>query len=585
VIKEREQELLIIHPTEAFVIACPGAGKTRTIVNRVAHISESLPPRKGIGILSFTNSAVDTFIERCRTKNLETILKHPSFIGTFDAFVRQFLIVPSGIDDVDVQPHIVDSWDSLDVEVRLSGTNAFQGAGVSLDRFNPLNNHIDPATIGHSGLRSHVEQNLQAYIQSATQYRAGLRRKGYLSAADARVLAEKKLERSHWAASLGKALKGRFHEIIVDEAQDCNPEDLKILQWLRSHDLRVTLVCDPDQAIYEFRQGSPANLSDFATTYDHNNQLKLTGNFRSSPTICSFAATLRSRTTPDNSIGENTSVTYPVQIICYQGRVTAEIGRQFIEIIERIEPTLEDRMILSHAFRYALQASGNTPPSESGNSNLESMARVVNQFWSPFSSNREKESVLRDTEKIILRLMGKIDRNEHPVRATERHGIEKRELRRKALELITALPPVCSDSDEGKTEWLNRLHVAIQQLSLEFPAGRSEKTFFPRTRKSSWAEHLRRGTFLHCPCKTIHHVKGKEFKAVCVVIPPDRAPDNNTSKLFDVWENRTDEEAKRVIYVGATRAEKLLTIAIPESFRDRLIRILDLSNVSYFLNN
>jgi len=56
-----------------------------------------------------------------------------------------------------------------------------------------------------------------------------------------------------------------FLEVIVDEAQDCNPLDLQILEWLRGHGLAVTVVADPDQAIYGFRHGDPTNLRQLAS--------------------------------------------------------------------------------------------------------------------------------------------------------------------------------------------------------------------------------------------------------------------------------------------------------------------------------
>ncbi|MCA1479850.1 hypothetical protein [Bradyrhizobium sp. NBAIM08] len=37
------------------------------------------------------------------------------------------------------------------------------------------------------------------------------------------------------------AIAARFYELIVDEAQDCNPLDLQLLTWLRGHGLHVTL--------------------------------------------------------------------------------------------------------------------------------------------------------------------------------------------------------------------------------------------------------------------------------------------------------------------------------------------------------
>ena len=46
-----------------------------------------------------------------------------------------------------------------------------------------------------------------------------------------------RLQDPQWSASLGRAIAARFHEVIVDEAQDCNPLDLELLTWLRGHGL------------------------------------------------------------------------------------------------------------------------------------------------------------------------------------------------------------------------------------------------------------------------------------------------------------------------------------------------------------
>ena len=71
-----EQQRLAGHLDEVFAEACPGSGKTRTIVDRVACLSVNLPPRKGMAVLSFTNAAVEVFTRRCRKRNLEAILHH-----------------------------------------------------------------------------------------------------------------------------------------------------------------------------------------------------------------------------------------------------------------------------------------------------------------------------------------------------------------------------------------------------------------------------------------------------------------------------------------------------------------------------
>src|SRR3954454_13121204 len=124
-----EQRAFAQHPHGAFVQACPGGGKTRTIVQRVQNLAPGLPPRKGIAVLSFTNSAIDEFLAKCRMLGLDAMARHPNFVGTFDAFLRQFFISPYGLQGVNVRPTVVDSWNTLGVEIRLRGPTAFRGPG------------------------------------------------------------------------------------------------------------------------------------------------------------------------------------------------------------------------------------------------------------------------------------------------------------------------------------------------------------------------------------------------------------------------------------------------------------------------
>ena len=123
--------------------------------------------------MSFSNSAIDEIVEKCRELEVEHALHHPGFVGTFDAFLRQFFVMPFGLQGVNVRPTVVDSWKTMGVEIRLTGANAFGGDGVSLDQFDPVTNAIDPASIGHNGLRAHVTANRAAYVAGATRRRRG----------------------------------------------------------------------------------------------------------------------------------------------------------------------------------------------------------------------------------------------------------------------------------------------------------------------------------------------------------------------------------------------------------------------------
>lgn len=61
----------------------------------------------------------------------------------------------------------------------------------------------------------------------------------------------------------------------------------------------------------------------------------------------------------------------------------------------------------------------------------------------------------------------------------------------------------------------------------------------------------------------IHAVKGAEFEAVMLDIPLRKRPKNRTCST--IWESSTVSEALRVLYVGASRARRLLVLAVPPS--------------------
>lgn len=577
-----EQEAFATHVGDTFVHACPGAGKTRTIIARLIKIAATLPPRRGVAVLSFTNSAVDEFRERCQTAGLSPLLKHPSFMGTLDAFVRHFLVLPSCSATSTIRPIILDSWDTLGIEIRLSGQFAFRGDSVSLDLFDPETNVIDPGRIGHAGLQNHVRLHQARYQQAAALRRRSLLQAGYLSANDARAKTLQLIRDPLNGGALGHALAARFHEVMVDEGQDCNPLDLKILSWLREYSVHVTFVCDPDQAIYEFRNGNPAGIQQFKETYPVESHLELTGNFRSSPAVCQLAATLRGAGHVDTSVGETANVGHPVLLLTYRGPTpSAAIGRFFLNRIAELDLDSTDAIILAHSGKVALRAAGMALEDSYGSSRIESLARKVAEFWSPATTARSREAVVLTVETLLLDLMGVRQPNEHLLRTFERVEMNRRAHRRQTLSFLMSLPKVCGNTDADRLGWINHVHAEAQRLNLPLPAGITVRSFFRRPTNSRWSNQLQMPIDLGLKCAKIHEVKGHEYGAVCVVIPPNRSPENRGDALFESWEARTDNEAKRVIYVGLTRARHLGALAVPIAFADRCAAVLAAGQVPH----
>lgn len=577
-----EQEAFSAHLGGVFVHACPGAGKTRTIIARLARIAATLPPRHGVAVLSFTNSAVDEFRERCQAAGLDSLLKHPSFMGTLDAFVRRFVVLPSCAAVNTTRPIILDSWDTLGIEIRLSGQFAFRGDPVSLDLFDPETNIIDPAKIGHAGLQNHVRQHQARYQQAAALRRRGLLQAGYLSAGDARVQTLRLIRDPVHGGALVRALAARFHEVMVDEGQDCNPHDIQILSWLRAQGVHVTFVCDPDQAIYEFRNGNPAGIQEFKETYPVESHQRLTGNFRSSPAVCQLAATLRNAGQVDQSVGDTANVEHPILLLTYGGRgPTATIGQAFLDRVAELGLDSTDAIILAHSGKVAQRAAGTAPNDSNGSSRVESLARKVAEFWSPAATSRSREAVVQVVETVFLDLMGLRQPNEHLLRTAERIGMDRRAHRRCVLSFLMSLPKECGNTDADRLAWIARVHAETERLNLPLPAGVTARNFFRRPTNAQWSNHLQIPINLGLACAKIHEAKGREYGAVCVVIPPNRAPENRSESLFESWEARADAEAKRVLYVGLTRAQHLGALAVPIAFANRCAAVLAAGQVPH----
>lgn len=574
-----EQLVFARHPAEAFIQACPGAGKTRSIVARISKLAEELPPRKGVAVLSFTNSAVDEFKERCRSRGCEGLLRFPSYVGTLDAFVRHFIVLPSGIAESNQPPIIVDSWDVLGVEIRLRH-NAFRGDGVSLDRFDPVTGAVDPETVGVIGLQRHVAANRDAYIAVAQARRNALYRKGYISAACARARADASIRDLARGAALGRALASRFHEIIVDEGQDCNPLDHGIVSWLRRCGIRVTIVSDIDQSIYEFRAGNPAELRALQANYAAQNVLPITGNFRSAPAICRLAATLRAAGNVDEPLGQYAQHPQEARITTYDGGVTEAIGAKFLEYLPALGLGPQDAIVLAHGRNVAQRAAGDRSPSETaGATNIQEVARAVSEFWSPAATPRSREMALKRLETVLLDAMEVRGDDEYITRALHRLELDPREFRRIALSLVVSLPRTCPDQDADRENWIECVRNQITALGFVFPEGKTVRTVFRRPPNGNWSRLLAAPAGLALKSNTVHDAKGKEYKAVCLVIPPNRAPQNHTQTLFSTWEQRVESEAKRVIYVGVTRAELLVNLVVPRAYGDFCMRILAAGNV------
>ncbi|WP_082855194.1 ATP-dependent helicase [Paraburkholderia phytofirmans] len=555
---EQQQEI-IKHDGTIFVTACPGAGKTRTMVERARKLLSQHSDRRGVAFLSFTNAAVDELQIRLNAFGVLPSPLFPSFIGTFDRFLWQFFISPFGIPDCDAVPRLVPDKNDWQV-IPYDGAQA-----LSLQCFDRGTGKVDPAFAKKENFDVET-RSIKAHETRALSMLKTARSQGQIDFDDVRIYVRERLDDERFAERVGRALAARFCEIVVDEAQDCNPADLAVVDWLRKSGIAVKVICDPNQSIYEFRGGVTDELEKFSSTFSTQDRLHMSGNFRSTPAICSANVALRppsSRANPDQSLGRYRDDLTPVHIISYSGAgVSQQIGLAFQGLVKGLGMLLNSAPVLASTRASACKAIGQPIVGPTTHMTLL-LAEAAMNYHFAFAVGGRRDALVR-LHRIILLVQGHISSsgNYHAYLTSE--GLEDGRWRPDIIALANGLrfePPQAVD------QWLEKARELLA------PGCVGKSTIKMRLKAhADLANALAGAPFDSPPARTIHSVKGLEFPAVCVVMTTKTA-----GGILDLLEGKvspgSDEEARK-IYVAASRAERLLAIAVPKSRASRLQALL-----------
>jgi DNA helicase II / ATP-dependent DNA helicase PcrA len=309
------------------VIAGAGTGKTRVITERIRHLLQSDPNLSGENILglTFTDKAAGEMKARV-VKSVGERAKDVT-LKTFHAFCESIL------KDTDPQSRMLDKVDhwillrrnlsrlQLDRYRRLAEPGQFlndfveffsrcQDELVSCDDYQ---RYADSLAAQLEAERDQLDPDTLAERQEAVAREQEIAR-AYRASED--LLREKKcssfgtlitgavglLERD---AALRATLQNRYRYILVDEFQDTNIAQLRLLELLVNATRNIFAVGDNDQAIYRFRGASFGSfklfLERFAGWREGQDSTKfrvsLTENYRSTPNILRVATQVISQNT------------------------------------------------------------------------------------------------------------------------------------------------------------------------------------------------------------------------------------------------------------------------------------------------
>ena len=272
------------------IVAGPGTGKTRTLTVRIAHLVRGLGAAPAsILALTFTNKAAEEL--RARLQELLPAEQAAQLTaGTFHQLganlLREFAAA-AGV------PPAFAVFDEADRRLLLQRTCPQLPAGklrAVLAAISARKNGITPDT--------ETETDTDAAEQAALQerYDEALTAAGALDLDDLVLRTVGLLERD---AEVRRTLQARFRWISVDEYQDVNAAQYRLLRLLAGGGANVCVIGDPDQAIYGFRGADHRYFLAFGDDFPGARHLHLSRNYRSAPAILSAARQVIARN-PDH---------------------------------------------------------------------------------------------------------------------------------------------------------------------------------------------------------------------------------------------------------------------------------------------
>lgn len=585
----RAQQQQAIHAdAPVFVRACPGAGKTRVLVDRHCHTQPGWR-RTGRALLSFTNVAADELRERCAGRGGRADLTaFPHYIGTFDSFLWRYLVRPF-LPAAPRWQHVL-SWDHVPGAVvgpRKVPLSAFDF------RYDPDTHHTS-VTWPSAGQYLHNSQLTEDdYLARAKTARERLwQTNGYMTGLEIRIAA---LEHAGDPVCTD-LLAQRFFEIVVDEAQDCSALDLTILNCLHKAGIPLVIVADPDQGIYEWNDARPGDLQQLTEHIDDH--LELTCNWRSSPIICQLAATLRpaSRRTPDIAVGDHHDTAQPLLLLPYgthRKRVsaltdvadsseafTAWAGHAGIDAADclalayrntavpkaRTRPALQlpkDHNTSTLAWAAAVFSDTSTPPAPRAHA-LAAATTFLRGYWYP------------DATGTLTDLL-------------TQHDLTAGLLRRRAAAFLHALPTV---DETPARDWRKQARFVLQEQTPPAPAFAPAPPKLLSLPNTDLDQPIR--SLIGLPEHTdeapsarpmrgssIHQAKGSQAEAVLIHLPKPQA----VTELIDAWTSPSTDTASsellRVYYVAITRTRRLLALTYPYSKHSDVTALLDEHRIEY----
>ncbi len=293
------------------VVAGAGTGKTRVIVERIARLIEKGVDARSILALTFTEKAAGEMLDRVNAGKTGVTLD--ATIATFNRFGHDLLRTYGSeyglgrlrlLGDTGQLVFLREHLDELELDYFAPVSNPDGQLGLLADYVSILKQQLItpkryaayaaklPASDEAARLERQKHQELAVFFET---YLNLCRREQMIDYDDHIYLTIEMLDAR---PNILKDLREQYRYILVDEFQDTNPIQTKLIDVLAGKSKNIMVVGDDDQSIYGWRGATLANILEFKKRYPKSKEVALIENYRSAQAILDSAYRLIQHNNP-----------------------------------------------------------------------------------------------------------------------------------------------------------------------------------------------------------------------------------------------------------------------------------------------
>lgn len=282
-LNEAQKKAVLHQNGPCLVIAGAGSGKTKVLTTRIAHLIENGVPPYQILAITFTNKAAKEMRDRLNV----LVPNNDAFVGTFHSLGLRMIRENYLMLGLDRNFTIIDGDDVLSLIKKImkeKGINPKECAPSYIrNRISFIKNEMLTSAEIQKYLTS--EPELIA-VEVYEEYRRRLKKNNSVDFDD---LLSLPVELFLKAPEVLEHYQNKFRYILIDEYQDTNEVQYKLTKLLAKKYQNIFVVGDPDQSIYKFRGANFRNIMNFEKDYQNTEAIPLEENYRSTKMILDAA--------------------------------------------------------------------------------------------------------------------------------------------------------------------------------------------------------------------------------------------------------------------------------------------------------